>query len=89
MVWYVKIDGHVIDEYREIEQWLKDRDMFDVSYYGGDWAASVKDVVSSFLKFEDEQDALAFILAKGGKILCKDIPPTTKISYWRLNKLPD
>jgi hypothetical protein len=42
-------------------------------YYSGGWADSSVLNIASHLKFEDEADAMAFVLAYGGE-MCREVP---------------
>lgn len=71
MTWYVaipRISGRF--KFLEFAEQLGIRGFEDrVFYYDGGWADDILEVTRPHLKFEHKDDAIAYILAFGGKIL--------------------
>lgn len=70
MTWYVeipKINGRF--EFVDLVEKLNIKGFEDrVEYYSGGWADDMLETTQPHLKFENEDDALAYILAYGGAI---------------------
>ena len=75
MTWYVALEG-VNGRYNfyQLVHKLHERGYTDkVEYFQGGWMDREVGTVKSHLKFEDEQDALAYALATGGKV-SREVP---------------
>jgi hypothetical protein len=60
-----------------LASWLENRGMDDVEYHPGGWCDNTIHNVVPHLKFMREEDATAYVLAKGGKYsteIPEDIP---------------
>lgn len=57
--------------------WLEQSGIKEVDYFDGGWMDGVVESVHPHLKFENEEDATAFILVHGG-ICSKELPKKGK-----------
>lgn len=75
MTWYVEIDP-VNGRYefcRLVEKLQSSGSGDRIEYFSGGWMDKSVNIVSPHLKFEFEDDALAYVLANGGTVSTK--PP--------------
>jgi len=66
-----KLNGR--QDHATLGEWLNQSGVFEVDYFEGGWVDSVLPVIAPHLKFEIEEDAVAYILAHGGEIT-KELP---------------
>jgi len=67
--------------------WLNQSGVGEVDYYEGGWSDRQLGNVATHLKFEDEEDAIAYVLANGGAI-SKTLPFTSaEVEENRLNEI--
>jgi hypothetical protein len=52
----------------ELGTWLNQSGVGEVDYFEGGWVDSIMPVVAPHLKFDIEEDAMAYVLAHGGEI---------------------
>ena len=69
-MWYVALKGiNGRYDFFQLVKNLHDRGFIDkVEYFQGGWMDRQVGTIQQHLKFEDEQDALAFALATGNKV---------------------
>ena len=79
MSYYVQLHLAGRGAYYQIAQWLDQSGVGHAEYFGGGWMDNETDSIQPHLKFEREDDALAFVLAHGGTC-SKEIPK--KVSKW-------
>lgn len=68
-MYYVIVDSlNGRNEYADFALWVMQREI-EVEYFPGGWMDKVVEGVWPHLRFENREDALAYVLAKGGEVL--------------------
>jgi hypothetical protein len=74
MSYYVKIqrlNGRI--DHMKLGEWLNQSGVVEVDYHRGGWEDKEILGVHPHLKFENEPDAIAYVLANGG-VVSKEVP---------------
>jgi hypothetical protein len=79
MSFYVPIALMGRGNYLWMAQWLEQSGVKEVEYFEGGWMDNEVEAIQSHLKFEREDDAIAFVLMHGGT--CSTELPK-KVSKW-------
>jgi hypothetical protein len=79
MSYYVPITLMGRGHYYWLATWLEQSGVKEVEYFDGGWMDNETDSIQSHLKFEIEEDAIAFVLMHGGS--CTQTLPK-KVSKW-------
>lgn len=70
-----KLNGR--QDHANLGLWLNQSGVVEVDYFEGGWVDSILPVVAPHLKFDIEEDAMAYVLAHGGEI-SKTLPVVKK-----------
>ena len=73
MVYYVKTRLNGRKDYVRLAEFFNERGITNAEYFQGGWADQMVHNIASHIKFEDESDAIAYVLAVGGQV-SKTIP---------------
>lgn len=74
-----KLNGR--QDHADLGSWLNQSGVCEVDYFEGGWGDTSMNNIAPHLKFEREEDAMAWVLAHGGEI-SKTLP---EVIGWRNN----